>query len=211
MSVSGGGPGGEPAYDEVEVQHISRNNNVPGDGTSYVYRTSYGPVGDSLGRGEAAELVGMKVNVFLWAGGGNARAHARYQLGLTPQVEWNEAGLGYGNDGTLEAFDSDPAGNTGAGSQAGGNFVSDVQNDVWLMLQPHQFGPMEDTASGTGHAGSIHMAHMDFNFREMFSRGPIVDRHNDLWEVFYASDNNSNADVSVYRTHILYWNVFEDR
>lgn len=207
MSVSRSEGEQSTAYDDLDVQIITANFDIEAN-NSAVIRQDHEPVAGSLSRNEVAELVAMKAVVFINAqqgpGDQNTQIHGRYQFGTTPNVEFNHSGFGYGSAtaSDAEVIDTD----TGfTASQLTSNYTSSIENDVFLVLQPHQDAQGLDTAAGVGFGGTKHMAHEHIEFRDMFGRGPEVDRHVTLYEI--GNLDTANIAGSLYRVLQLYWDV----
>lgn len=191
------------SYDsDIEVQWISRNSAMSeADGAYFVDNYE---VAGGLERGEVAELRNIEVTgAFLWSGDPE-NMHGRWQVGTDASPQFNHGAFGFGEDGTIDATETE----SGNAISAGGNVVDDVETDVWLMAQPHQ---TTLDAGGTQAGWSGHMMHQHFDLAAIGGgKGPTYDRHHDIWEHFVIEGNVGGNNVSWYRTFALYWNVYEE-
>lgn len=161
----------------------------------------------SLSRGEVAELVALVVNGIFLHSNNHTQMHGRYQLGLDPRPRWPMTALNVGENTEADILDH----NAGSTPTVSGEQTDSIQNDVWFMVDPHQHGPLEDTASGTGAGPTMHMVHTEIPFRELFGEGPLVDRHHTIYEVMNTEEASGSGNFpSLYRVFTLYWDVQEE-
>lgn len=197
-------------YDDLEVQHIIGNDALPpaaNAGVVYRYLRDYDIAGGGLDRGELGELVGYKINGAFVTSPADVvdveDAHADWMMGVEPQDRIAAPLLG--SPDTVDASD-DALQESSDGSDPGiaGGFADYVDNGVWWNFQPHNFLP--GSTAGTG--GTMHMAHTHANFRDEFGRGPVYDRHNNIFEHWTLAGPGER--INFYRSVVLYWNIFEE-
>lgn len=200
-------------YDGLDVQFINANTSHNVNDTDALLRNQVEPVDGSLGRNEVAELVAVKASPWIFVGTSDnlSVGHGRYQLGTDPKPHFNQGHFGFGEPASsqVEVLDTDGPG-TITETDLNGNIVEDVENEIWLQTQPHNNGSLSDDVNGLGAGGTMHMAHVDIHFREMFGKGPVLDRHHDIYEVMtLEKTGEAGGAVSIYRNVQLYWDVQE--
>lgn len=198
-------------YNDLDVQHINANTNFGLADTSVLMRNEIDPVGGILGRDELAELVALSAAPWIFLGGTDTQVegHGRYQLGTEPQVRFNHGGFGSGSASNDEIEILDYTGATDPDGQLSGYVTEDVESDVWLQTQPHNHGPLYDTTSGAGAGGTNHMPHLHINFRDHFGTGPVLDRHDHIYEVMNLESVGTVEECALYRNVTMYWDVHE--
>jgi hypothetical protein len=204
MSVSrADGPGGEVSYDDVEVQRARTVCKAPGglagDTSEKIQLDNYDPAG-GLARDEAAELIAYRADYEVRM---NEPGGALEDLeGLITMWQWGTA-------------DEEKMGSIGPFSTSSNGFDYDAWNeggheDVFDFGQGRVMGPWEDDTNGNGGGEFGTVAKYSVNYRDLFERGPILTRLDDLstWN-FMQTKGTYSAEIES--TYILtsYWNVFE--
>lgn len=193
-------------WNNLEPQFVSTTLDVKNDaaagGYTHEQYQSFEPLG-GLQRNEFAELVAI-------IGTESARADAiggndipgscafHYELSLDPEM------FGGREEVTSENID----GVTGIDTSA----VVAVEPDILRHGHLRVSAGFNDTVNGPGGGGHVHADRpVDHNYRDLLGGGPVLDRHDQLYQhVDRSHVGDTNASYSLHTDWTLFWNVFEE-
>lgn len=203
------GAAGLPGYQNLEIQLVENSLSAQSDllsGTTFLPQwDSFEPVG-GLQRDERAELVGIRgVEVLEHSAiGGNDQPGGMalgYELSMDPER--------FG--GRDSADEQDIQGVTGIDKA----ILVAVEPDIVRIDHfnvSNEFDSVDSTnGTGTGGGGTTTDRRIvDWNLRDQYGRGPVLDRHDQLYmhsTLRKTGDSNSNYDFHVI--YLLAWHVTE--